>query len=37
MALLPQVPVILRVQRRAGDKPNLLFLWTDEKRADTPQ
>lgn len=28
-------PVILRAQRRAGDKPNLLFLWTDEQRADT--
>ena len=21
--------------RRAGDKPNLLFLWTDQQRADT--
>ena len=21
--------------RRPGDKPNLLFLWTDEQRADT--
>ena len=28
-------PAILRAQRRAGDKPNLLFLWTDEQRADT--
>jgi arylsulfatase A-like enzyme len=28
-------PAILRSQRRAGDKPNLLFLWTDQQRADT--
>lgn len=28
-------PAVLRGQRRAGDKPNLLFLWTDEQRADT--
>lgn len=28
-------PAILRGQRCAGDKPNLLFLWTDEQRADT--
>jgi arylsulfatase A-like enzyme len=30
-------PAILRggQARRAGDKPNLLFLWTDEQRADT--
>jgi arylsulfatase A-like enzyme len=29
-------PAILRGSRRpAGDKPNLLFLWTDEQRADT--
>ena len=29
-------PAVLRGARRpAGDKPNLLFLWTDEQRADT--
>ncbi len=29
-------PAILRgAVRRVGDKPNLLFLWTDEQRADT--
>ncbi len=28
-------PAILRGARKAGDKPNLLFLWTDEQRADT--
>jgi len=29
-------PAVLRGgQRRAGDKPNLLFLWTDQQRADT--
>jgi arylsulfatase len=28
-------PAVLRAQRRGGDKPNLLFLWTDEQRADT--
>jgi arylsulfatase A-like enzyme len=28
-------PAILRGARRAGDKPNLLFLWTDQQRADT--
>ena len=32
---LAAAPAILRAQRRAGDKPNLLFLWTDEQRADT--
>ena len=32
---LAGVPAILGGQRRAGDKPNLLFLWTDEQRADT--
>ncbi len=26
---------MLRAQRRAADQPNLLFLWTDEQRADT--
>jgi arylsulfatase A-like enzyme len=28
-------PAILRAARRPGDKPNLLFLWTDQQRADT--
>jgi arylsulfatase A-like enzyme len=28
-------PGILRAARRPGDKPNLLFLWTDQQRADT--
>jgi arylsulfatase A-like enzyme len=28
-------PAILRAARRAGDKPNLLFVWTDQQRADT--
>jgi len=28
-------PAIVRGARRPGDKPNLLFLWTDEQRADT--
>ncbi len=32
---LAVAPAILRAQRRAGGKPNLLFLWTDEQRADT--
>lgn len=28
-------PSVLRAARRAGDQPNLLFVWTDEQRADT--
>ncbi len=32
---LAAAPGILRGARRAGDKPNLLFLWTDQQRADT--
>src|SRR4051812_19602508 len=28
-------PGILHARRRAGDKPNLLFLWTDQQRPDT--
>jgi arylsulfatase A-like enzyme len=29
-------PAVLRgANRKAGDKPNLLFLWTDQQRADT--
>jgi arylsulfatase A-like enzyme len=28
-------PALLRGARRPGDKPNLLFLWTDQQRADT--
>jgi arylsulfatase A-like enzyme len=29
------VPGILRARRTPGDKPNLLFLWTDQQRADS--
>src|SRR5574340_323841 len=32
---LAGAPAILRAARKAGDKPNLLFLWTDQQRADT--
>lgn len=35
MQTLAGAPAILRAARRAGDKPNLLFLWTDQQRADT--
>jgi arylsulfatase A-like enzyme len=28
-------PAIMRSARKAGDKPNVLFLWTDQQRADT--
>lgn len=36
LAGLAGAPAILRGARRlAGDKPNLLLLWTDEQRADT--
>ena len=28
-------PAVVRGARPAGDKPNLLFLWTDQQRADT--
>ncbi len=36
LAGLLAAPAILRGARRpAGDKPNLLFLWTDQQRADT--
>ncbi|MBI3683710.1 MAG: sulfatase-like hydrolase/transferase, partial [Acidobacteria bacterium] len=28
-------PAILHANRKPGDKPNLLFLWTDQQRADT--
>jgi len=28
-------PSVLRAARRTGDKPNLLFLWTDQQRANT--
>jgi arylsulfatase A-like enzyme len=34
-AAATSAPGILRAARRAGDKPNLLFLWTDQQRADT--
>lgn len=32
---LTGAPAVLRGARRPGDKPNLLFLWTDQQRADT--
>jgi len=32
---LAGAPAVLRGARRSGDKPNLLFLWTDQQRADT--
>jgi arylsulfatase A-like enzyme len=32
---LAGAPAVLRGARRPGDKPNLLFLWTDQQRADT--
>jgi len=35
VALTGASPGILSGARRPGDKPNLLFLWTDEQRADT--
>jgi arylsulfatase A-like enzyme len=37
MGALAASPAVLRggSQRPPGDKPNLLFLWTDEQRADT--
>jgi arylsulfatase A-like enzyme len=37
LANLAAAPAVLRgaSSRRPGDKPNLLFLWTDEQRADT--
>lgn len=35
LAVAACAPAILRAQRKAGDKPNLLFLWTDQQRADT--
>jgi len=28
-------PALLHAQRTPGDKPNLLFIWTDQQRADT--
>jgi len=28
-------PAVLRGARKPGDKPNLLFIWTDQQRADT--
>src|SRR5438874_933208 len=33
--LLGASAAVLRGARRATDKPNLLFIWTDEQRADT--
>ena len=35
VAGLAGAPAVLRGARRPDDKPNLLFLWTDEQRADT--
>jgi arylsulfatase A-like enzyme len=32
---MTQAPAVVRSQRRPGEKPNLLFLWTDEQRFDT--
>ncbi|MFB3825752.1 MAG: sulfatase [Bryobacteraceae bacterium] len=32
---LAGAPAVLRSARKSGDKPNLLFLWTDEQRADS--
>src|SRR5437899_1114204 len=35
LLVAPAAPAVLRGLRRPADKPNLLFLWTDEQRADT--
>ncbi len=35
LAAAGAAPGILRARRTPGDKPNLLFLWTDQQRADT--
>lgn len=35
LAGIGTAPGILRARRTPGDKPNLLFLWTDQQRADT--
>lgn len=32
---LAAAPAVLRAARRSGELPNLLFLWTDQQRADT--
>jgi len=34
-AFATQAPAVSGAIRQPGDKPNLLFLWTDEQRADT--
>ena len=35
LAGIAAAPGILRAKRTPGDKPNLLFLWTDQQRADS--
>ncbi|MBL8232036.1 MAG: sulfatase-like hydrolase/transferase [Bryobacterales bacterium] len=35
MAGAAAAPGLLRAKRTPGDKPNLLFIWTDQQRADT--
>jgi arylsulfatase A-like enzyme len=35
LAGMAAAPGILRARRTPGDKPNLLFLWTDQQRADS--
>ncbi|MGH7955949.1 MAG: sulfatase-like hydrolase/transferase, partial [Opitutaceae bacterium] len=35
LATRPTPAIVRGARRRGGDKPNLLFLWTDEQRADT--
>ncbi|MEP7366061.1 MAG: sulfatase-like hydrolase/transferase [Acidobacteriota bacterium] len=36
LGMLAAAPAVLKGARRpAGDKPNLLFIWTDQQRADT--
>lgn len=35
LSLLASAPSLLHAQRKPGDKPNLLFIWTDQQRADT--
>ena len=35
LAGMAAAPGILRGKRTPGDKPNLLFLWTDQQRADS--
>ncbi len=35
LAGAPAAPAVIRSQRKPTEKPNLLFLWTDQQRADT--